>query len=134
MATLGQYNPKDYTLEQIALLAATHLEEQGQKSEVDYKTEKSSKSNEFFKLCVYNGIDGKTCGAGPFVQNYKPEMERTGFSDFTSGLLDENKVNLINSIQHIHDVMEPDDWKSEFYMMFTEREFNPKLLDNLYNG
>jgi len=133
MATLGQYNPKDYTLEQIALLAATHLHEQGAKSEAENPA--LPPHSGISKICMYNGPNGTTCGAGPFVQNYDVEMESSLFdSQFIAGDLDGKRTQMICEVQQIHDNSHIEDWEQRFYKMFSKMGYDVQPLNELYGN
>lgn len=68
--------------------------------------------------CVYKGPNGLMCGAAPFIQNYNPEMEGSGYEDIPNQPA--NHRQLICDIQEIHDIYVPTSWEDGFKLLASD--------------
>lgn len=89
-----------------------HLLKQNQKSR--------STNNE--NSCMYRGSNSLKCAAGCLIADdeYSYDMEYLLWATLAAkGLVPSNHVDLIRSLQDIHDSYKPSNWKSELSILAT---------------
>lgn len=81
--------------------------------------------------CVYRNEKGLKCAAGCLIADdeYKPEMDDTDSGTnwktlFNNGLVPNTHLNLIMSLQSIHDNYEPYEWETELIKQSFKRNLN----------
>lgn len=79
--------------------------------------------------CLYLDPDGNKCAAGCLIpkEDYKKAFEGANWRTCSVLLGTEDHFSLINSLQHIHDDKEVEEWESELKFLADENmlTFNP---------
>lgn len=76
-------------------------------------TQKKQSVEEVSGMCEYRGTDGTKCAAGCFIADneYKKSMENKTWDDlFLDGLAPRDHLELMKTLQHVHDCNLPTDW------------------------
>jgi hypothetical protein len=120
MATLGQYDASTMTAQEVFNAGRDHLLQQNAKSE------RKCNEHSVIAFCVYNGEDGKCCGAAPFLLNYVEEMEgdtwdRLSYQD----LVPTAHKELILALQDVHDVYDVEQWAELLTQLAEFRNLTP---------
>jgi len=83
--------------------------------------------------CMYISPDGLKCAAGCFIgdDEYLSEWERRswGFVSRAGGVT--KHIDLISSLQSIHDSYEPSQWLAQLKELASSKELNTKVLENI---
>ncbi len=94
----------------------THLRAQNRQSKDD-----------LYRLCLYKAPNSDSCAVGCMIPDdqYSPNMEGKSLRVLMETFPDlfnewpENTINLMSSMQTVHDVCEPDDWEERFGVVAT---------------
>lgn len=104
------------TLQEIFDTVIEHLRKQNAKSQI---------SDGQREVCLYRSPEGLKCAAGCLIPDeyYIPEMERNGWEDVVQMfdlpdyLKDPDSINLVASLQFIHDSIPISFWEIKFKAM-----------------
>lgn len=84
------------------------------------QNQKSKSNNE--NSCMYRGSNSLKCAAGCIISDdeYSSDMEYVSWKSLAAnGIVPSDHVDLILSLQDIHDSYKPSNWKSELSILAT---------------
>lgn len=115
-------------LQEIFDIGASHLLTQGEKS-VDKTLD--------LPRCAYDNGKGLHCAAWPFIHDYKTEYEGLAVKNleaiyqvFSDTGYNTEEIEMITSLQYLHDREEVCEWKNELKELAYENGLSTKVLDN----
>lgn len=87
--------------------------------------------------CVYNGLEGMTCAAGIFINNYDTEMEGCDWAKLiewhskSSGTSDKH-CELIQKLQNVHDSEPFDEWAKALLLVAFQEDLCAKSIKKYF--
>lgn len=127
MAKLGEYGDKleSMTAQEVFNVAAEHLMTQLEKSELE--------SDGPDNICMYNGGE-VCCAAAPFIKNYKLYMEHKSWRSLhDAGCVPSIHLDLIESLQEIHDQVPVSEWYDKLSHLASYSGFDNTKLKEFEN-
>jgi hypothetical protein len=112
------------TVQEVFNQVAEHLLTQNKQSEGEHNNGLT---------CMYRSPDGLKCAAGCLIgdDEYSREWERRswGFVSRVGGVT--KHIDLISSLQSIHDSYEPSQWLAHLKELANSKELSTKVLENI---
>ena len=83
--------------------------------------------------CMYRSPDGLKCAAGCLIgdDEYSSEWERRNWGCVSKACGVTKHIDLISSLQSIHDECEPSEWLVRLKELASSKELNTKVLENI---
>jgi len=83
--------------------------------------------------CMYRSPDGLKCAAGCLIgdDEYSSEWERRSWGFVSKAGCVTKHIDLISSLQSIHDNYEPSQWLVRLKELASSKELNTKVLENI---
>lgn len=108
---------EDLTPQQVFDISAKHLLTQ------------SEKSMDFAGACLYDNGMGEKCAAGVFLTGDVSDYEGMGWYDLVnSGVAPPNNIDIISSLQEVHDTVDVPDWPQFLMAVADKYELSKEVL------